>query len=121
MAERIDGVVVGELGVPKDGPPEANIDVLWVCRNRERDLLCARAIRGGSMLLGDDRDRACKFDVSRLQLPYAARQPHGEVVISGGDQYTGTLDARHMRDRVSKPRGIAKRPHWEHGGCPSVQ
>jgi hypothetical protein len=73
------------------------------------------------MMLRDGGDRSCKFDVSRLQLPYAARQPHGELVISDGDQHTGVFDAGHLRDRVSKPRRIAERQHREHRRRSSVQ
>jgi hypothetical protein len=47
MAERVHGVVVGQLGVPEDGSPEPDIDGLGVCRDGELDLLCAGAIRGG--------------------------------------------------------------------------
>jgi hypothetical protein len=108
MAEWIEGVVVGHPGVPKHSPPEANIDGLGVRRDGELDLLCAGAIRDGSMLSRDGRDRSSKFDVSRLQLPNAARQPHGQLVIGNGYQHTRAFDASHLRDRFSKPCRIAE-------------
>jgi hypothetical protein len=46
--------------------------------------------------------------VSRLQPPDTARQPHGELVISDGDQHTRALDARHLRHRISKPYRITE-------------
>lgn len=49
MAERVDRVVVGQLGIPEDGPPEANIDGLGLCRDGELDLLRTGAIRDGSV------------------------------------------------------------------------
>lgn len=81
----------------------------------------AGAIRGGSVLLHDGRDRSCKFDVSRLELPYAPRQSHGELVISDGDQHTRAFDARHLRERVSTPCRIAEGQHREHRRRSSVQ
>lgn len=50
----VDGMVVVQLGVPENGPPEANIDGLRVRRERELDVLRAGAICGSSMLSGDD-------------------------------------------------------------------
>ena len=44
-----------------------------------------------------------KLDVSRLQLPDAARQPHGELIISDGDEHSRAFDARHLYHCVSKP------------------
>jgi hypothetical protein len=36
------------------------------------------------------------------------RQPHGELVISDGDEHTRAVDARHLRHRVSKPCRITE-------------
>jgi hypothetical protein len=103
-----DGVVVGQARVPEDSPPAADIDGLRVCRDGERDLLGASAVRDGSVSSRDRRDGQYKVDVSRLKLPDASRQPHGEVVISDGDEYTRAVDARHLRHRVSKPCRITE-------------
>ena len=108
MAEWVDGVVVGQLGIPEDGPPEADIDGLGVCRDGELDLLRTGAIRDGSMPSRDRRDGSCKLDVSRLQLPDAARQPHGELIISDGDEHSRAFDARHLYHCVSKPCRITE-------------
>jgi hypothetical protein len=78
-----------------------------MCRDGELDFLRTSAIRDGTTSR-DRRDGSCKLDVSRLQLPDASRQPHGEVVISDGDEYTRAFDARHLRHRVSKPCRITK-------------
>jgi hypothetical protein len=103
-------------------PARADIDVLGVCRDGELDLLCPGAIRGGSVLPRDGGDRSCELDVSPLQLPDAARQPHGELVIGDGDQHTRAFDARHLRDRVGKPRphrrGTAPGTPRPHGRAP---
>jgi len=96
MAEWVDGVVVGQAGVPEDSPPEADINGLRVCRDGELDLLRTSAIRDGSMSSRDRRDGSCKLYVSRLQLPNASRQPHCEVVISDGDEYTRAFVQIHV-------------------------
>jgi hypothetical protein len=72
MAEGVDGVVAGQFGVPEDGPPEADIDGLGMCRDGELNLLCTGAIRDGSMPSRDRRDGSCQLDVPRLQLSDAA-------------------------------------------------
>ena len=79
-----------------------------VSRDGETDLLRTGAIRDGSMPLRDRRDGSCKLDVSRLQLPDAARQPHGELIISDGDEHTRAFDARHLYHCVSKPCRITE-------------
>jgi hypothetical protein len=56
----------------------------------------------------DRRDGSCQLDVPRLQLSDATRQPHGELVISDGDEHARTVDARHLRHRVSKPCRITE-------------
>jgi hypothetical protein len=56
-----------------------------------------------------------------LQPLDAARQTHGELVISDGEEHTFAFDPRHLRDRVSKPRRVAERPHPEHRRRSAVQ
>jgi len=79
-----------------------------MCRDGELNLLCTGAIRDGSMPSRDRRDGSCQLDVPWLQLPDAARQPHGELVISDGDEHASAFDARHLSHRVSKPCRITE-------------
>jgi len=108
MAEWVDRVVVGQLGVPQDGPPEADIDGVGVRRDGERHLLRTAAIRDGAMPSSNRRDGSGKLDVSRLQSKDATRQAHGELVISDGDEHARIVDARHLSHGVSKPCRITE-------------
>ena len=92
-------------GVPRwrVGPP------VHGCDPRRRHVLC------------NARDRSGKFNMSRLELPDAARQPHGELVVSDGDQHTRAFDARYLRDRVGKLRRTAEGQHREYRRRSAVQ
>jgi hypothetical protein len=125
MAEWVDGVVAGQLGIPEDGPPEADIDGLGVCRDGELDLLCTAATRGGSLLSRDGRDRSCKLDVSRRlarvwRLPELAppsersgRDPAGScLLVRAAELREGDREADERSAVLGGDRGGA----LDHGG-----
>jgi hypothetical protein len=62
VAEPVDGVVVGRRGIPQDGAPEADIDRVGVCRDRELHLLCTRAFDDGPLRPRHRRDGSSKMD-----------------------------------------------------------
>jgi hypothetical protein len=102
----VNGVVVGQVGVPEDRPPEADVDRIGLGRDGELHLLRQGAVGRGSVFPSHRRYRLSQLNMPLLQQEDAARQSHGELAI--GERHKRAVQSGDLRHRLSQP-GLSQR------------
>ena len=95
VAERVDGVVVGQRCVPEDSAPEADIDRVGLRSDRQLDLLRTCAVGDGTVRPRDRRDRPRRSMCRSSSRNTPRRQPHAETVVGDRQQSPRALEAGH--------------------------